>query len=675
MGIPGGQIECPAASRFWEVALGSEWTPGEAQHIELCPRCQLVVERLRSTIGQTGLERELAQELIRLGRVAFDSAGEAPAELTEHHETDPSLPQFGSDPWLAHSYREQWRTEASCNTGTLSSPTADSTHPGEWPRFEPESLPSKLGRYTLVRVLGAGGMGTVFEAVDEELSRRVALKTSPAFDALSDSSRLDRFLREARIAANLHHPAIVPVYDVGHAGNIIYIARQLVDGTTLRQRIEAGPLTWHEAVGLILQICDGVQALHDAHIIHRDIKPSNILLDYHGQPKIVDFGLARTFRSDAEASITCQGAIMGTPAYMAPEQVRGEIPLQGPATDVYGLGATLFTLLTGSPPHHAVGTMELFEQIISRDPEPPSVLNSEVPREVDAVCIKALSRDPARRYQAATEMADDLRRVLAGKPALAGAVKKPQTRSRWITQGPVLVTLLPLTLIGSVFLLCWYRYQIAEEIFESAKRPVKPGLAMPWLPSRTEGKQINLDSTREPLDKVAPGGQLLNPPGVSSARESLVKYPGVLEIQAAAKVNFARYAPSQAVDVDLQQTILSTAHASCARILEETERWLRSHPNDPAARLAAARALLSLGHIHAMASHHAEAILLYRRALELLTTLAREHPSETVYKIEHNETSKVLDAAQLTAGGRLKLWKSKDDPARPGEDSKSRQTP
>jgi serine/threonine protein kinase len=624
MGIPGGQIECPAASRFWEVALGSDWTPGEAQHIELCSRCQLVIERLRSTVGQSGFERKLAQELIRLGRVAFDSAGEAPAELTQHDETDPSLTRFESDPWLALSYHERWPIEDSGDTRSLSSPTADSTQPAQWPEFEPESLPSKLGRYTLLRVLGAGGMGTVFEAVDEELSRRVAIKTSPAFDALSDSSRLDRFMREARIAANLHHPAIVPVFEVGQAGNIIYIARQLVDGTNLRQRIEAGPLPWREAVGLILQICEGVQALHDAHIIHRDIKPSNILLDHRGQPKIVDFGLARTFRSDAEASITCQGAILGTPHFMAPEQVRGEIPVQGPATDVYGLGATLFMLLTGRPPHPAAGTMELFEHITSSDPEPPSVLNPEVPRDVDTVCLKALNRDPIQRYQAATEMAEDLRRVVAGQPVFARPTKVPRSRLRWMTRGRVVGLLLLISLV-------------CNGLF----------LHMVWI-----GREQKL-----PSDEVVKHEQKLPP-------VELVH----LVNGAPGRVSAQRKDVGEDAETILRKTITSTAQASCVRILKETERWLRSHPDDPAARLAAARALLSLGHVHATASHHAEAIPLYRRALELLTTLARKHPSETVYRIELDETSKVLAAALLAVG----QPGGENDPARPGQPAKAR---
>jgi serine/threonine protein kinase len=612
MGIPGGEIECPAASRFWEVALGRDWTPGEAQHIELCPRCQLVIERLRSTVGQSGLERKLAQELIRLGRVAFDSAGEALSELTPHHETDPSLPRRESDSWLSLSYHDRWRSEEPGDTEVRSSTTADSTHPDGWPRFEPESLPSKLGRYTLLRVLGAGGMGTVFEALDEELSRRVAIKTSPAFDALSDSSRLDRFLREARITANLHHPAIVPVFEVGHAGNIIYVARQLVDGTNLRQRIEAGPLPWHEAAGLILQICEGVQALHDAHIIHRDIKPSNILLDYCGQPKIVDFGLARTFRSDAEASITCQGAILGTPHFMAPEQVRGEIPLQGPATDVYGLGATLFTLLTGRSPHHAAGTMELFEQITSRDPEPPSMLNPEVPRQVDAVCLKALNRDPSRRYQAATEMAEDLRRAIAGQPVLARPTTMLRRRLRWMTRGRVVGLLLLISLVCNVLFL--------------------------------HEARIGREQKLPPVEVV----DFVNgaPVRVSAQRKSL----------------------SDDAETLLRKTVTSAAQASCTRILEETDRWLRSHPDDPAARLAAARALLSLGHIHATASHYAEAIPLYRRVHELLTSLARKYPSETVYRIELDETSKVLAAALLAAGQPV----GENDPARSGHPAKAR---
>jgi serine/threonine protein kinase len=536
------------------------------------------------------VDRNIAQKLMRLAHVSFDSPGERMTEIEPRDPTTHRPPQLDSEVLLALScYDRSWNA-GSDEGRTIASCTSESTSWHGQLGFGPGGLPPRLGRYTLIRLLGVGGMGRVFEALDEELSRRVALKISPAFDGLSDSSRLDRFLREARIVARLRHPTILPVYDVGQAGSILYIASQLVEGSSLGQRINDGPLPWHEAVKLIAQVCEGVQTFHDAQIVHRDIKPSNILLDQAGHPFLSDFGLARTFRSDVEASITCEGAVLGTPHYMAPEQVRGQIPLQGPTTDIYGLGATLYALLTGHPPHKAAGTMELFEQITSHDPAPPSLVNHEVPRHLDAVCMKAMSREPTCRYRTATEMAEDLRRVVSGQPILAARTKALRKRIRWAPSTRTLAVLLGLSLVYNAVLL----------------RSGQHAPARVDRPTRTFETSIVPESL---VTSISYKAQQDSGPAIARATE-----------------------------------------ASFSRILEETERWLREHPDDPAAHDAAARALLSLGQAHRTAGRSREAALLYRRALELLTTLARQHPSRGYDRIEHDEVQEVL-AVLRSAGG------------------------
>jgi eukaryotic-like serine/threonine-protein kinase len=283
-------------------------------------------------------------------------------------------------------------------------------------------VPPRIGRYTIVGELGRGGMGVVYRAEDTELRRTVAIK------AIRDNAEPEeraRFLREARAAAALRHPGIVPVHDVGEEGGRPYFIMEFVDGMSLLQAIERKTLTLRERVDAVRQAAVAVAAAHQRGILHRDLKPANILVTPEKQALVTDFGLARVER-EPDRALSVSGVALGTPAYMSPEQARGRWSEVDARTDVYGLGATLYHALTGGPPFSAASIAEILAHVLEREPMAPRLLEPTVDRDLEAVCLKALEKDPARRYLSAQEFADDLDRWLAGKPL--GGVPRPPRR-------------------------------------------------------------------------------------------------------------------------------------------------------------------------------------------------------------------------------------------------------
>ena len=278
---------------------------------------------------------------------------------------------------------------------------------------------ARLGSYRILALLGRGGMGVVYRARDERLKRDVALKT---MSGLSDAEAVERFVREARAAGRLHHPGIVAVHDAGVEGGVPFMALELVEGPTLAQRIASGgPLSPNVAATLVRDVALAVEAAHDAGIVHRDLKPANVLLDAAQRPRLTDFGLAR----DSEATgITASGDALGTPAFMAPEQALAKNDAIGPRTDVYGLGAILYTALAGRPPHEGPSGMAVLRKVIEEEPASISRVRVQrglaaVPRDLETVCFRALEKAPPQRYPSAQELARDLERFLAGEPVAA----------------------------------------------------------------------------------------------------------------------------------------------------------------------------------------------------------------------------------------------------------------
>ncbi|HEX6884765.1 MAG TPA: protein kinase [Planctomycetota bacterium] len=303
---------------------------------------------------------------------------------------------------------------------------------GASPRAEaPEVLPAIPG-YAVEGVLGRGGMGVVYRARHLKLGRDVALKMLLA-GAYAGPRELTRFLEEARAAANLCHPNIVQVFDVGELEGRPYFTMELLAGGTLAELLGGRPQPAAWAAEHLALLARAVEFAHRSGVVHRDLKPSNVLLARDGTPKIADFGLARRL---GEGSTTATGGALGTPSYMAPEQVRGLAQASGPAVDVYALGAILYEMLTGRPPFRSDSALATQVQVLTADPVPPARLVARVPRDLETICLQCLHKDPARRYATATALAEDLARFRRGEPITARPVGALGRAARWVRRNP-----------------------------------------------------------------------------------------------------------------------------------------------------------------------------------------------------------------------------------------------
>jgi tetratricopeptide (TPR) repeat protein len=298
--------------------------------------------------------------------------------------------------------------------------------------------------YDVLALIGRGGMGLVYKARHRRLGRFVALKMLITGEYAGRHERA-RFQREAEAVASLHHANIVPLYDVGDHEGRPYFTMELLDGGSLAQALAATPQPAQQAAALVATLAEAMKVAHQGGIVHRDLKPANILLTADSTPKIADFGLARHFNE--EATLSLSGARIGTPSYMAPEQVTGKGRAVGPATDIYALGALLYEMLTGRPPFRAETASETERQVIAEEPVSPARLNPKVPRDLETICLKCLHKDPDRRYADAGALAEDLRRFVDGRPIRARRVSPLERAWRWCRRNPVGAALAALVLV------------------------------------------------------------------------------------------------------------------------------------------------------------------------------------------------------------------------------------
>lgn len=295
-----------------------------------------------------------------------------------------------------------------------------------------------FGDYELIEEIARGGMGVVYRARQKNLGREVAIKLL-LHGALASGQDVERFRAEAAAAASLKHRGIVSIHEVGECEGQHYFSMDLIAGRDLAVITRDGPLPARQAAEVVAQVADAVQHAHDHGVLHRDLKPSNILLDAEDEPHVTDFGLARRFE-DA-ASLTQTGSLLGTPGYMAPEQAAGQNSRIDARSDVYGLGAVLYHVLTGRAPFTGESATDILRQVVEQEPITPALLNPGIPRDLETICLKCLSKEPGRRYSDAKAVAEDLGRFLRHEPILARPVGSLGRLARWARRKPVVASL------------------------------------------------------------------------------------------------------------------------------------------------------------------------------------------------------------------------------------------
>jgi len=417
------------------------------------------------TLSDDDREQRLEQAMAEY--IQAEDAGHAPesqAFLAHYSDLRPELDEFLADrrelAWLvdplaprAHPKQEGTQTLWPSAAGQ-GSPQFDVTIEDAPAGVNGQEIPlingtrvRYFGDYKIQEELGRGGMGIVYKATQVSLSRLVALKLIRA-GVLADNVELRRFENEAEAVAQLDHPGIVPVYEVGSHDGQRYFSMKLIEGGSLASRIDGFTEDPRAAARLVAQAAEAVHHAHQRGILHRDLKPANILLDDEGRPHVTDFGLAR--KVDGDSELTQSGAILGTPAYMAPEQASGRQRSVTTASDVYGLGAILYALLTGRAPFGGESVGDTLDAVRTRPPDPPTRHNARIPRDLEVICLKCLEKDPQRRYTSARALAEDLRRHLAGEPILARPVRAAEQAWMWCRRNPALASMSGLTLAVAV---------------------------------------------------------------------------------------------------------------------------------------------------------------------------------------------------------------------------------
>jgi serine/threonine protein kinase/tetratricopeptide (TPR) repeat protein len=491
--------------------------------------------------------------------------------------------------------------------------------------------------YEIFEEIGRGGMAVVYKARQGGLNRFVALKM---IHAATPPETLSRFRREAETVARLDHPNIVKIHEVGDLAGQPYLALEYVEGGSLAAKL-TGPLAPRVGAALIQTLALAVEHAHERGIIHRDLKPSNVLLSFNGAagagavpaltpgawvPKISDFGLAKDLTN--ELAHTQTGVIVGTPSYMAPEQATGRMHKVGPAADVYALGAMLYEVLTGRPPFHGTTLLDALEQTRSREPVPPSRLQSAVPRDLETICLKCLQKDPHKRYGTSAALAEDLRRFLSGEAIRARPVPRWERAFKWARRRPAAAGLLAMggvTLVALVVGLWLHTTRLS-----AAVRRAEAGEARADLNYQQAREAINQMLGR--LDKFhATGVPRVEALRLGLRKDALAFYQGIARAEEGA-------GPARRFDLaraDLLMSGLEEPSASYT-VLQQARRLLEElvaeEPENSDYRSELGRCFTGLGQAAATSGRAEEGERFRVKALQVYEELCRAHPDNATWQ-------------------------------------------
>jgi tetratricopeptide (TPR) repeat protein len=504
--------------------------------------------------------------------------------------------------------------------------------------------------YEVLGEVGRGGMGVVYRARHLALNRVVALKMIRA-GLHADAEERGRFRAEAEAAARVQHPQLVQIFDVGEADGRPYLALEFVAGGSLAEALHGVPQPPREAARLVEALARAVHAAHQQGVVHRDLKPANILLSGGRQspegssgglrpplsspplaectPKITDFGLAK--RLEGSAALTRTGEVMGTPAYMAPEQAEGKTRQIGPAADVYALGAMLYEMLTGRPPFLAESPLETLLQVKTLEPVPLRRLQPKVPRDLETICLKCLQKPPERRYASAEELAEDLRRFQAGEPIQARPVGAAERLWRWCRRRPAVAGLAAALLLAVVSGFAGVVWQLGRAETHARREQEQRLRAETNLEAALQAVDAYLDRASEDPRLGSHDLEDLRKGLLQSAlpfyQEFVRQRPDDLRLQAVwarAQMRLAYLTAevdSRARAVDLYQP----AREVFAKLAAE-------HPDVPEYRANLARVLAELGTLYRDTDRRDQREPLYQEALRIREALARDHPNEAKYQ-------------------------------------------
>jgi tRNA A-37 threonylcarbamoyl transferase component Bud32/tetratricopeptide (TPR) repeat protein len=538
-------------------------------------------------------------------------------------------------------------------------PSSPSTRP-ELPPPRPEAAPEPsrphgqlavLGPYRLVAELGRGGMGIVYRAFDEVLQRTVAVKVMRA--DLGEETAPLRFLREARAAAALEHENVIRVHAVAESlGGLPYLVMEFIDGPTLADLIRSHQrLPPHEAAVLVREAAEGLAAAHAVGLIHRDVKPSNIIRDSRsGRVKVLDFGLA--LLAEGASALTKEGLVVGTPAYLSPEQARGQGGVDR-RTDVYSLGVTLYHALTGEAPFRGTPAA-LLRQVREDEPRSPRRLSDAIPRDLETICLKAMAKAPVHRYQSARELADDLRRFVAGEPIQARPVGVLERGWRWCRRNPLVaglggsVAVLVLVLaIGSPLVAAWL-YRERADALEAR------GEAVAHAQAANEHFRLALDTVKALIEQVK---RLEGTPGVLAVKQQIAETALERLEQIAHSAEKTREVDQSLVAAHEQLsglffTLGKTAEArrQLELMRDRAEAWSTAEPESVPAKRAVALANDKLGDLDLYALDFKAAADHYRAAVKIREALAERDPGDNQTRREISVSHNKLGNLSLRTG-------------------------